>query len=138
VKSVERLAQLEADADARIGTDDPQEDRHELMIRQARDSMERYREIYEECLDAHPEHDDPPAKSTPNLKMMSPSRIRLMGETKAVMQAVRNRSPNLVPPVQVRHHRRPSPRRRVVLKGQLTSRSRARQNSAFWTATSRH
>jgi hypothetical protein len=66
VKSVERLRQLEADADARIGTNDPQEERHDQMIRQARASMERWREMYEECLEAHPDEPVlPPPTSEP-------------------------------------------------------------------------
>jgi hypothetical protein len=67
--SVERLAQLEAAADARVGTDDPIADIHSRELDQARESMNVYRAIYEECLAAHPEEEPqapPPTVAEPS------------------------------------------------------------------------
>ena len=66
-ESVELLAQLEAADDARVGTTDPIPDIHSRELEQARDSMNAYRSIYEECLDANPEEKPqaPPPTVTP-------------------------------------------------------------------------
>jgi hypothetical protein len=62
-ESVEQLAILEAEADARVGSDDPLLEMHNQMIEQARDSMNAYRRIYEECLEANSDV-EPPAPPT--------------------------------------------------------------------------
>ncbi len=59
-ESVEQLATLEAEADARVGSADPSAEMHNRMIVQARDSMNAYQEIYEECLEANSEVEPPP------------------------------------------------------------------------------
>lgn len=62
-ESVDRLTQLEQEADDRVGTKDAISDMRMDMIDQARASMDVYKRNYDECVEAHLDDEGPSAPS---------------------------------------------------------------------------